>query len=67
MMNMRVLIPFAIYSPGQILENVGGGVADMYIRRGLAERLADVPVAEAAIMYREHRTAHRPMTRKHKK
>ena len=67
MMDMKVLMPFAVYHRGQILRDVGGGVADIYIRRGLAEKFIEKETLETATIKRQHRSADQPLLRRGKK
>ena len=67
MMDMRVLMPFDVYQRGEILRGVGGGVADIFIRRGLAEKFIQKETLETATIQRQHRSADQPLLRRGKK
>ena len=67
MMDMKVFMPFAVYHRGQILRDVGGGVADIYIKRGLAEKFTQKETLETATIQRQHRSADQPLLRRGKK
>jgi len=67
MMDMRVLMPFDVYQRGEILRGVGGGVADIFIRRGLAEKFIEKETLETATLKTQHRSADQPLLRRGKK